>query len=247
MREIHGIFKKLTSKHKFDLEKTDILCDMCGFAAASNRSMRIHADSQCKFSFNTKNIPCRQCDKIMRSYQSLKVHVRDVHERKYTTCAECGFQANTSSKLQTHNYEAHMHGDTKCAVCGTQKKNAYRLLIHMKNSHPGSALKCHLCNETFGKLTLLKIHLKFKHKFHYFCRKDEVRYDCDQCDFKATTKCSLTTHKQSKHEEVTTPGEPEETSVDSLIGRFRRFISQISPAGEEPHLFPELEAVLASS
>jgi hypothetical protein len=38
---------------------------------------------------------------------------------------------------------------------------------------------------------------------------------------------------------------PKETRDDSsLIGRFRRFISQISPAGEEPEHFTELEAVL---
>jgi hypothetical protein len=75
-----------------------------------------------------------------------------------------------------------------------------------------------------------------------------VRYNCNQCNYKATTKGSLNRHKQLRHEKVinhkTEVGLRETRDDSSLIGRFRQFISQISPTGEKPEHFPELEAVL---
>jgi hypothetical protein len=147
-------------------------------------------------------------------------------------------------------------GRFRCNMCDKDYAGARSLNLHKQAKHEGLGYGCDQCAYTASQQVHLATHKQVKH--------EGVRYGCDQCDYKATRpyvlikhkrkKCgykpsakkSLSTHKQLKHERLITngpQGEPDETS-SLLIGRFRRFIRKISPAGTEPEIFPELEAVL---
>ena len=52
MRINHDIFK-YKSKHREYLEIKEILCDICGFSATNNISMRLHIESKCISKRNT--------------------------------------------------------------------------------------------------------------------------------------------------------------------------------------------------
>ena len=52
-------------------------------------------------------------------------------------------------------------------------------------------MKTDKCSRSFGR----KVHLKI----HYESIHEGRRFDCDLCDYKATQKYNLITHKKIKH------------------------------------------------
>ena len=53
-------------------------------------------------------------------------------------------------------------------------------------------------------LDMLKNHFetKKKNKWHKMSIHEGIRYQCDQCDYKATQKRDLKTHRMSVHEGI---------------------------------------------
>ena len=126
-RVVHGIFQN-KSKYRSDLELAEDLCDICGFAANSKRSMRLHKASSCEVKSNLTGLlhrghrinpgkqgkslansegPCRKCEKLASNPKALVQHEEVVHNRRYRDCMECGFLASSILHLNTHKYESH--------------------------------------------------------------------------------------------------------------------------------------------
>ena len=192
-REKHGIFLK-KSKYKEDLELSESLCDLCGFAGTSKRTMRLHKKSMCQLTSNvtvnsyqsrSKDVSntstCEKCVKFASNPKALAQHVAIFHEKKYRNCTLCGFQATSFYQLNTHKYEKHRQGQTNCTVCGIKCQTRFTLLIHMKGKHPESALQ-----NVKGKKNFVDLSVKFS---------------CDLCQYQGQTKINLSLHERRVHAE----------------------------------------------
>ena len=191
MREKHGIFQR-NSKYRSDLELSESMCEKCGFAATSKRSMRLHKKSDCQMTedlrFNRaqgrrgreeaggwKRLrgPC--CEKYADNPKALAEHLAAVHERKYRTCVQCGFQASSLYQLNTHKYETHKAGQTNCPECGLKFKNRFNLLIHTKLKHAKGGFLCDLCDFKAESSETLRNHRDSTHL--------GIVFKCDLCTY----------------------------------------------------------------
>ena len=211
MREKHGIFQR-NSKYRRDLELSESMCEKCGFAATSKRSMRLHKKSDCMMTedlrFNrAQGRKCREesesggwkrvrgvcCEKFSDNPKALAQHIAVVHERKYRNCAQCGFKASSLYQLNTHKYETHKAGQTNCPECGLKFKNRFNLLIHTKLKHAKGGLNCDLCDFKADSSEILKNHRDSSHL--------GIVFDCNLCSYKGLGKARLHCHKMRSHAE----------------------------------------------
>ena len=180
MRVNHGICKN-KSKYKEDLEKKEILCDICGFSATSKRSMRIHIQSKC-------------ISKSNKNTSIYKNKTKNISLKKnYHRCTKCAFESRSPYYLNTHKYEQHMTELPACSVCGIIYKNRICLLKHMKEKHPIKGLVCDICDYIATSLWLLNKH---KNSVHF-----KMQYPCTLCDYKGPGKNNLHMHKMRVHKE----------------------------------------------
>ena len=203
MREKHGIFQR-NSKYRKDLELSESMCEKCGFAATSKRSMRLHKKSDCMMTedlrFNRSELRKGKeesgvrgicCSKFSEDPKALAQHLAVVHERKFRNCAQCGFQASSLYQLNTHKYETHKAGQTNCPECGLKFKNRFNLLIHTKLKHAKGGLNCDLCNFKAESTEILKNHRGSSHL--------GIVFNCNLCSYKGLGKARLHCHKMRSH------------------------------------------------
>ena len=191
-REKHGIFLR-NSKYKEDLELSESLCDLCGFAGTSKRAMRLHKKSFCRLTSNvtvngyptsSKDVStsdCEKCAKFASNPKALAQHMSIFHERKYRNCTLCGFHATSFYQLNTHKYEKHRQGQSNCTVCGIKCRNRFRLLIHINGKHPESVSENAKGKKNYDGLG--------------------VKFSCDLCKYEGQTTLNLSLHEKRVHAE----------------------------------------------
>ena len=89
---------------------------------------------KCNVKFLQQSLECNKCDKKFESHMELKVHIQDIHEKKFI-----------------------------CGICGDKFDISHQLNKHIENSHEKN-FKCEKCNSVFGNNCLLKSHVKKIHE-----------------------------------------------------------------------------------
>ncbi|CAI6352844.1 unnamed protein product [Macrosiphum euphorbiae] len=111
------------------------------------------------------SVSCDRCNKVFKRGDSLKRHIKSMHETVSYTCKTCSKSFNTTSNLKRHENTQHS-SKTKmtCEKCGKTFTNKQNLSYHDNIKHTGvKPNKCDTCNEEFGSPCYLKIHVNKEH------------------------------------------------------------------------------------
>ena len=137
---------------------------------------------------------CDQCEKRFKSKESLRLHVKSVHEGKMFSCVQCEKSYGNNDNLKRHIGSVHEGVMYKCDICGKDFKHKSVLKIHTENKHKGITFSCphDNCEKSYGKNDNLRKHIESAH--------DNVVYSCDKCDKIYSHMQRLQSHNESVHE-----------------------------------------------
>jgi uncharacterized C2H2 Zn-finger protein len=102
--------------------------------------------------------PCPDCGKIFASTDSLRQHVKIVHEKNFKQVFP------SISQLRTHGEMVHMRGSLQiCHLCGKEVLGENRLRNHMQRSHPKGQefANCEYCNKVIKPNLIRNKNLNF--------------------------------------------------------------------------------------
>merc|ERR1712208_162191 len=91
-----------------------------------------------------------------------------------------------------HNYEYEMNVDQQifhCEQCDYKSHVKANFKAHLQTNHKG-IFACDECDKKFNLKTSLDCHVKSVH--------EGIKYNCNYCSFKASTKTSLKRHTGGK-------------------------------------------------
>ena len=150
-----------------------------------------------------KQTKCRFCDRVCKSTQKLKAHIRSKHFRDATfECDICGKKFGEPYALSTHK-KIHSSGGRKflCAVCGKGFVNKSKLNEHTK-CHALNRVTCAHCSTTVGDKKSLQDHLKVCSKCpgaDQLMEEQKKPFKCDYSYHRYMHNKDLRCHMQAKH------------------------------------------------
>ena len=169
-----------------------------------------------------QTIICELCCKTFSSSNTLKAHVKVVHESNKEQLI-CTFCSKSVKNLKTHiqNFHNNKRNPYICKYCPESFSMQKLLMQHISKEHP--FFKCELCDKTIEQ-SAYKNHIDTVHKNKYkvnspcqICPKilasagslkrhieqvhEKEIFFCDTCDKAFTHKHTLQTHKKNIHEE----------------------------------------------
>ncbi|KAG0684664.1 hypothetical protein C6P40_001661 [Pichia californica] len=195
-------------------------CSVCGKGVNSKQHLKRHEKTHFK-SFKCKY---EGCDESFYKHQSLKAHIRAVHEGKIShDCKICGKHFERPNRLISHMEK--QHSDSSKMMCdypGCYK--TFRvwsaLQLHIKTDHP--RLECEICGKKCVGSNGLTNHMKVH---------DETTviklWKCDQCIEKFQKKEDAVRHYAEKHPLLPLPEElhytvREERETNTTLGKHGR-------------------------
>ena len=107
------VLKKLLKKHvtTFHKNKNRFQCEQCDYKCSNLSILRRHG----MVHSDIKDIYCELCGDVYKSQQTLKAHIRQVHEKERNfPCNECGKSFFTKIKMEQH---AKIHSGQKDHIC----------------------------------------------------------------------------------------------------------------------------------
>ena len=173
-------------------ERINILCSQCDFKTTDDLEMKDHIVQN----HIEEERYCHICDN--RSYPTWKKfrnHMKDVHKWQIRFCNHCEFLAHSVSELREHAVEIHSNkgSDLKCNVCPRKLPSQRKLKIHVAIKHGHRIFACTQCDyKTSYRKEEIRTHIEAVH--------EGIRYNCEFCDYKGTTKPNLKNHISSIHE-----------------------------------------------
>jgi len=178
----------------------------------------IEPDQLCKDQNGRILYECEQCEYKTKWKQSLKRHIKTVHEGIVYKCEQCEYKANWKQNLVSHIKSVHEGIVYKCEQCDYKAKCKKNLQIHIKLVHEGFEYKCEQCDYKAKWKQSLLHHKKSIHENIFSCKQCEHKsstiqalqshiqcdhggfnYKCEQCDYKANQKEILLLHIKSVH------------------------------------------------
>ena len=111
-----------------------------------------------------RNYPCLECQFAFKTYNSLRKHIRRVHQReRNSTCHLCGESFPCNYELNTHLLRHTGDRPFSCETCGKSFQRRSALVRH-KDIHAGTVrYQCHLCGLGFNRGDSYETHLKKSH------------------------------------------------------------------------------------
>ncbi|XP_065368954.1 transcription factor grauzone-like [Calliphora vicina] len=122
-----------------------INCDVCGLRLTSERSLKLHKESQHPVGGKQQH-PCPVCHKISPTARALKKHVNTMHEKGYDhKCSMCEKAFRRAEALKEHIASQHT-GTTlyTCPWCPKTFNSNGNMHAHRKNFHPKESLELKL-------------------------------------------------------------------------------------------------------
>ena len=158
-------------------------CEECSFITTQNRNLNRHLKKH-----KRQESECSICHKkVLHLHEHIKLFHKA--EKKYE-CDTCPF---TCKALSTLKYHISTHNKKEkemfpCKICNKKLSSSCYLKEHIKRMHENKErLRCDDCESTFANKQSLMSHIS---KVHL-----GIRYNCDICEHKSTTKNALKTHK----------------------------------------------------
>ncbi|XP_039762455.1 zinc finger protein 62 homolog isoform X6 [Pararge aegeria] len=187
----------------------------------NRKQLRIIQPSNCRREGD--KLICNHCDKIYKSRQGVRNHLRTNHIYRYD-CPHCELHFADTSPLIIHKLEVHNVDDRiRCDACDGKFNSRrafdnHKLVFHML----GKKYFCNLCPyETYNKDCLSRHRVKHKTIKNYhckFCKKSFLRKTnlnlhekihtnertkvCKICEQSFVQKASLNYHMKKHHPEV---------------------------------------------
>jgi general transcription factor IIIA len=187
-------------KHMSEDEKP-FHCSICGKGVISKQHLKRHERTHQK-SFKC---PHEGCDESFYKHQSLKVHIRTVHEQGSNkhTCKYCGKEFDRPGRLAGH-IEKH-HSEASKLMCDFP--NCYKtfrvwsaLQLHIKTDHP--RLECEICGKKCVGPSGLANHKKVHNE------ETAIKlWKCADCGTKFQKKEDAVKHYAEKHPLLALPEE----------------------------------------
>lgn len=124
---------------------------------------------------------CGQCDKILKSGNTLRAHVVKEHEKKYQ-CLECQVCFPCRYDLDNH---LESHEDVVkylCSHCGKGLKTHRQYDSHLRLAHNPKSVECNICHKKLRKKNL---------KGHINRHLNVDEFVCEICSRKFTAQSKL--------------------------------------------------------
>lgn len=187
-------------KHAEDKNKP-FHCSVCGKGVSTLQQLKRHE----KTHFKSFECTFENCSESFHKHQSLKAHIRSVHEGKVKIhrCQFCGKEFPRPGRLTDH-IEKH-HSQTSKLIC--DYPNCYKtfrvwsaLQLHIKTDHP--RLECEICHKKCVGPSGLANHMKIHNNLTVI-----KLWKCLECSLKFQKKEDVVKHYAEKHPLVELPEE----------------------------------------
>lgn len=175
-------------------------CDFCEFASFERSAMKLHSKTHLARE-NRDLFPCPQCGKVLSTRNTLKAHVKGVHENiRSFGCSICPKSFAQKSCLLKHQKSVHERTkEHQCDVCNIFVSQACYLKKHKQMMHPPDGKKvkypCEICAQTFSTEPALRNHLRIH---------QDPEFECGVCCKKFYRKGNLLDHMEH-HESLPFP------------------------------------------
>jgi len=183
-RHITCVHDKLP-RPKTKVEK--VLCSLCG-KKYNKYLLKAHVDRM----HGEENLPCKYCDKTLKSSFSLKQHM---HHCKVEVCFQCGVIVS-QNRMKKHIILCHSPYEMrpfKCQYCDIRYVDKPALTRHVLKVHfHQTPYKCSQCTKTFLQKCSLAHHVKHTHS-------TKRLYYCEICNKSFTRPEKLTVHRRKIH------------------------------------------------
>lgn len=111
-----------------------------------------------KHHFDTNFISCHYCGK-MYDKNTIKSHIKIVHEFEAATCDVCGFRCSKYNMKNHMNCHSRLREQVRCQCCAKVFKGQASLVTHMINEHDAvPRFKCQYCSKGYSYTQPLKKH-----------------------------------------------------------------------------------------
>ena len=176
-------------------EKSATICEICGDMFVEKFLLKRHLETH----LGSKDYHCHSCTRSYYSLESLKNHIKSIHEEcllKFP-CEICGKEFSKQYKLSHH---MKYHSDEKpyqCSICGVSYKEKGKLRKHFMNHTGEKPYPCAVCNRRFKD--------KPKLRQHMMTHTGERPYGCEMCGKRFPSRTSLQIHIMSKAHKGETP------------------------------------------
>ena len=184
-----------------------IECDKCGNHFGRKDILKRHI----QILHSDKPKPaCDQCNFTTTTEAHLKEHKGRIHELKGSTttkirensfvyqCNYCNMTFRKKKLMSRHTNTFHAEGATKhpCDECDAEFDSSKHLKLHKKSSHNSQGIGDVrlLCPKACTEKAGLSHHLKFYH--------EEIRNECDKCNFWTTKPRQLIRHNDNMHSQI---------------------------------------------
>ncbi|XP_037822831.1 transcription factor grauzone-like [Lucilia sericata] len=137
-------YKTHMNKHE-GIPTPVINCDVCGLRLISERSLKLHKESQHPVG-GKQDHPCPICHKISPTARALKKHINTMHERGCDhKCTMCGKAFRRPETLKEHIASQHTGATLyTCPWCPKTFNSNGNMHAHRKNVHPKECLELKL-------------------------------------------------------------------------------------------------------
>ena len=168
------------------------MCTKCGKTFTNRNSWATHKKSHLrKEGDDSLSYFCDKCDQKYASINSLRNHVRTVHENIRFSCSLCKMTFNNVQTLQSHNVTKHSTDKRyECKVCGVRKPNEWHLRRH-ERIHSDSQFQCSFCPKKLSSERNLADHERL--------HRGEKPFKCSMCSAAFVSKRGLGAHTKGAH------------------------------------------------
>ncbi|XP_044731687.1 zinc finger protein 569-like [Chrysoperla carnea] len=196
---LHKLRHDKSSKDKQELKSPNkdvnsqkemyVPCHICGKSVTKKnlkKHLRIHEERN--------KITCDLCSKTFLRQQSLKDHVKLVHENQKPArnhlCNICGYAGRTLAKLRTHLITHSTERPFPCDRCDKTYRSAESLRHHVSHVHLNHRkFQCTFCPQAFHVRKVLMNHVR-RHT-------GEKPHKCQVCGKAFIQKIALTIHTKT--------------------------------------------------
>lgn len=175
-------------------------CKECDFATVYKQSLQNHVKLHLRKMGHQEEdgqdplwFYCDQCGNKYVSQDSLKLHIRNVHDKiiQQFPCQSCDKVFQTKKMLLKHTAVEHTKQKFPCQFCGKVWPVRNELSTHVRVVHTEAKFKCRFCDKKFKKQSGLLAHERI--------HTGENPYKCPLCDYACKSSATLSLHKKFIH------------------------------------------------
>ncbi|XP_061803364.1 uncharacterized protein [Nerophis lumbriciformis] len=145
-----------------------------------------HTESEEKPICLDLGLKCPECDKKLRTPQSLEDHMRIHTGERPFVCKDCGRRFVERSSWRQHQRIHTGEKPHKCQVCGKAFQRGHQLKCHLTTHSAKKEYSCSQCGKEFGLKASLNLHLR--------THSSEKPFHCLACEKTFNTRKNLRVH-----------------------------------------------------